>query len=145
MSAEALHAHDHEHEVPDSVEDDDPAKTRRAAVESMVIHADGDSMWTVYSGTEAVGYTVFGFGGLSSWRCECPDYHYRRNECKHIRRVQMALGLRDIPEVPGRPDVKLMMDSRARVAAKRAARRAAVTETVSDTSESEPEPEVMTA
>lgn len=108
------------------VVDDDPAKTRRAAVESMTIHSCENAMWEVYSGTKAVGYTVFALGGLSTWGCECPDHHYRGNVCKHIRRIQMCLGLRDIPETPGhsKPDVELMQDSRARVAAQRAARKA---------------------
>lgn len=106
--------------------DDDPDKTLRAATESMVIHSRGDSMWDVYSGTKAVGYTVFGFNGLTKWGCECPDHIHRGSICKHIRRVQMALGLRDIPETPGhsKPDVVAMKEARARVAARRAARKA---------------------
>lgn len=104
--------------------DDDPKKTRRAAVESMVIYPDGDARWEVYSGTKAVGYAVFALDGLSTWGCECPDHFHRGCVCKHIRRVQMALGIRDIPETPGhsRPDVAVMQDARARVAAQRAAR-----------------------
>lgn len=110
---------------PVSFYDDDPAKTRRAAVESMTIHSEGDMVWTVYSGTKAVGYRVFALGGLSEWGCECADHFHRHCECKHIRRIQMCLGVRDVPETPGHsyPDVELMADSRARVAAQRAERR----------------------
>lgn len=101
--------------------DDDPAKTRRAAVESMVIHPSGDSLWDVYSG-EHSHYEVFAYSGLTHWQCTCPDHEHRQCECKHIRRVQMELGLREIPETPGhaRPDVEVMTGSRVRVHKSRA-------------------------
>lgn len=102
-------------EPTDGTLDDDPAKTRRAATESMTVHPSGDALWDVYSG-ENSHYEVFGFDGLTLWKCTCPDHEYRQCECKHIRRVQMELGLREIPETPNHPypDVERMIDARAR-------------------------------
>jgi len=88
MSAEAM--------TRDTIE----PRTRRAATESMVVDPEGPGLFACYSGTDSV-YRVFTPSGSEGWRCECSDHHHRQVQCKHCRRVQMTLGQRPIPDVPG--------------------------------------------
>lgn len=42
------------------------------------------------------------------WECTCPDYRFRRRECKHIMRQKHTLGLSDsISDVRGLPKVRV--------------------------------------
>ena len=81
----------------------------RAAKESMTVVSEGPGLWTVYSGEESE-YPVFLDG---EWKCYCRDHYHRRKLCKHIRRVQMELGERPVPDLPGRTDVEVMMSANA--------------------------------
>lgn len=71
----------------------------RAVGEYMTVLDDGDErarrapglyIVTTESGRE---YLV----DVSLPACECPDFQYRGRMCKHIRRVQFATGVREIP------------------------------------------------
>jgi len=64
----------------------------RAATEAMVVVQEAPALYDVYSGTTQT-YTV----DLLEPACECPAFRYHDGECKHIRRVQMATGQREIP------------------------------------------------
>ncbi len=66
-------------------------RDRRAASEAMTVVGFGPLLFEVYT-TDAV-YRV----DLKDDRCLCDDHRYRGVTCKHSRRVEMALGLRDIP------------------------------------------------
>jgi predicted nucleic acid-binding Zn finger protein len=68
-------------------------RDRRAATEAMVVVLEAPDLARVYSG-ESSEYVVDARGPA----CECADYRYRDVQCKHIRRVKMALGIREIPE-----------------------------------------------
>lgn len=65
----------------------------RAATEAMVCVPVAPGMFEVYSGTKA-NYVVDVLEGA----CECDDARFRGGECKHQRRVEMAIGEREIPE-----------------------------------------------
>ncbi|ELZ84427.1 hypothetical protein C453_12811 [Haloferax elongans ATCC BAA-1513] len=72
------------------------ARDAKALTEPMkVVECDpgvwNDSEIAVYS--EDRRYIV----SLPAGYCECEDAHYRNSKCKHQRRVEFALGLRDIP------------------------------------------------
>jgi hypothetical protein len=59
-------------------------------------HPDGSGLFDVYSaknGTNEI-YTV----DLRAEACECPDHEHRNAQCKHIRRVKLALGIEDVPD-----------------------------------------------
>ena len=34
------------------------------------------------------------------WFCNCPDRHYRKHDCKHIRSVKKSLGSLIVEDVP---------------------------------------------
>lgn len=84
-------------------------RTVRAATESMTVVPDAPGMFRVYSGETAV-YTV----DLGSGACECPDAEYNEPEsgCKHLRRVEMEAGIREIPDLGRRTDVEIMVAAR---------------------------------
>lgn len=73
-----------------------------------------NEMWVVNSGPGR-NYRV----DLREGACECHDHQYRGSECKHLRRVQLALGRRAIPEWvdPGGLDATLLAE-RERLAEK---------------------------
>lgn len=68
-------------------------RTRRAATEAMVVVNEAACLFTVYSG-ETGEYRV----DLRFGTCECADARYRERECKHQKRVLMAIGEDEIPE-----------------------------------------------
>jgi len=78
-------------QLGDTIEERD----RRAATEAMAVVLEAPDLARVYSGTDS-DYRVDARGPA----CECADYRYREpvGGCKHIRRVKMALGIREIPE-----------------------------------------------
>ncbi|AHF99431.1 hypothetical protein HALLA_12215 [Halostagnicola larsenii XH-48] len=77
--------------VAKSVQDVDE-RDRRAASEAMVVVPNGPGLYEVHSG-ETNTYVVDIVGGA----CECADSRYRDAHCKHARRVEMAIGEREIP------------------------------------------------
>lgn len=68
-------------------------RDHRAATEAMVVVEDAPLLFEVYSGEQSV-YTVDAVAPA----CTCEDYQYRDRKCKHIRRLEMTLGMRAIPE-----------------------------------------------
>jgi hypothetical protein len=68
-------------------------RDRRAASEAMTVVGVGPAMFEVYTASDR--YRV----DVRDSRCTCDDYRYREPDegCKHIRRVHMAVGARDIP------------------------------------------------
>ena len=76
---------------------DVPARTRRACVESMVVHphGSGSGMFDVYN-AEGRRYVV----DLRDGVCECPDFEHREANCKHQRRVRLEFGLAPFEDVP---------------------------------------------
>ncbi|KDE58532.1 hypothetical protein EL22_04120 [Halostagnicola sp. A56] len=78
--------------VAKSVQDDVDERDRRAASEAMVVVPNGPGLYKVHSGEKSI-YTVDLVGGA----CECADSRYRDSICKHTRRVEMAIGEREIP------------------------------------------------
>ena len=84
-------------------------RTMRAATESMTTVLEAPGLIRVYSGTNA-DYLVDIVEGV----CECDDYRYNEpeNGCKHIARVELELGEREIPDLPGKSDVELMVRAR---------------------------------
>jgi hypothetical protein len=86
------------------------ARTRRAATKSMTTHLEAPGLIRVYtcSGDGQDGYLVDAIEGV----CECPAFRYQDGKCKHICRVEMELGEREIPDLPGRSDVEMMIASR---------------------------------
>lgn len=71
-------------------------RTRRACVESMVVHphGSGSGMFDVYN-ADGKRYVV----DLRDGVCECPDYEHREpaDGCKHQRRVRLEFGIMDVP------------------------------------------------
>lgn len=71
-------------------------RTRRACVESMVVHphGGGSGMFDVYN-VRGEMYTV----DLRDGVCSCPDFVHRESSggCKHIRRVRLEFGIEDVP------------------------------------------------
>lgn len=53
---------------------------------------DENSYW-VRSQSRDVRYDVFSTEG--GWNCSCPDFTYRRIECKHVVAVRLSLGIRE--------------------------------------------------
>lgn len=90
----------------------------------MTVVPDAPGMFEVYNG-DGESYVV----DLVSGACTCPDaeYHEPEDGCKHLRRVEMEAGIRDVPQVCAEHaaplDVKLAINARA------------------DADEPEPEPE----
>lgn len=74
-------------------------RTRRACVESMVVHphGGGSSMFDVYN-VRGEMYTI----DLRDGVCSCPDYVNREPSggCKHIRRVRLEFALPPFEVVP---------------------------------------------
>ncbi|QLG63206.1 SWIM zinc finger family protein [Halorarum salinum] len=69
----------------------------RAATERLFVHdVKEPGSYHVYSGSYPFIVDVV------SGRCTCPDARFRRATCKHIRRVEMLIGERDLPELPRR-------------------------------------------
>ena len=69
-------------------------RDRRAAEEYLTTVEFAPGLYHVYSevGTE---YTIG--PGLRFGACDCPDSVHRNVKCKHIRRVEMEIGVRPIP------------------------------------------------
>lgn len=86
-------------------------RTIRAARESMTIVPEVPGMYRVYSGSKPSEYVVDVIEGV----CECEDYRFNAPEegCKHIQRVEMEIGEREIPDIPGMTDVEGMIKARA--------------------------------
>jgi prepilin-type processing-associated H-X9-DG protein len=86
-------------------------RTIRAATESMTVVPIGRGTYEVYSGTRGC-YRV----SLLGETCTCPDVEHNApaGACKHFRRVQMEVGERPIPDLPGRTDVETMIGARNR-------------------------------
>ncbi|ADJ17186.1 hypothetical protein [Halalkalicoccus jeotgali] len=84
-------------------------RTIRAATESMSIdrHAGEAGEVDVYSESGSV-YRVC----LITETCECPSDTYQDGACKHQRRVEMALGQHDVPNLDEETDVELMIAAR---------------------------------
>lgn len=87
-------------------------RTIRAATESMTTHLEAPGLIRVYTTSDGgqQGHLV----DVVSKSCECEDYRYNQPEggCKHVRRVELELGEREIPDLPGRSDVEMMIDAR---------------------------------
>lgn len=89
-------------------------RTIRAATESMTVHPAGRGEFDVYN-REGRRYVV----SIVDGTCSCPDFE-RRGEflpdgCKHVQRVEMEAGVREIPDLGRRRlDVEVARDARAR-------------------------------
>lgn len=66
-------------------------RTVRAAGEPLDLYQHSETIFHVYS--EGDFYVV----DVRDRRCECPDHKYRGGECKHLQRVALARGDREIP------------------------------------------------
>jgi hypothetical protein len=79
---------------------EDPELDFRALTEYMTVLEDGDhrarAAPDLYTVTTESGSTYLVDAELLA--CECPDHEYRDRKCKHLRRLEFALGLRAIPE-----------------------------------------------
>lgn len=90
-------------------------RTIRAATESMTVTPAGKGRFDVYN-IEGHRYDV----SLVSGECSCPDFERRGaslpNGCKHLQRVEIEAGIREIPaELAGRrTDAELAREGRAR-------------------------------
>ncbi|SHH43693.1 SWIM zinc finger family protein [Halobaculum gomorrense] len=73
----------------------DAARTVRARTEPMAVYALRDDDQYLVD-TEGGTYVV----DLGSETCTCPDHAIRGNHCKHLRRVDMAVGIGRVP-APG--------------------------------------------
>ena len=80
----------------------------RAARESMTVVREAPGLFEVYSGTTS-RYLV----GILEEHCTCPAATYQAGKCKHLRRVEQELGVREVPDLPGRTDVEIMIDASA--------------------------------
>ncbi|MDY6764482.1 MAG: SWIM zinc finger family protein [Halobacteria archaeon] len=82
-----------------SIQPEVEPRTIRAATEHMTVIEEARSLFSVttQSGSE---YTV----DLREPACTCPDFEYRDDvkECKHIRRVRMAVGQVDLDALKAR-------------------------------------------
>jgi hypothetical protein len=69
-------------------------RTVRAATEHMTVYEEVPEVYGVASesGSE---YTV----DRREPACTCPDFRYRDVECKHIKRVRMAVGAVDVEDL----------------------------------------------
>lgn len=81
-------------DAPDQLASRDVA----ALTEAMVVDEWDPRLWNpdevrVYSGEDS-DYVV----NVALRSCECSDHHYRGVACKHIRRAEVALGRRAIPD-----------------------------------------------
>lgn len=85
-------------------------RTINAATESMTVTRDAAGSWTV-SKADVEYIVVLGTRG---YKCECADHHYRHNECKHIRRVQMIYGSRPVPELDRLVPIDVELEIRAK-------------------------------
>jgi predicted nucleic acid-binding Zn finger protein len=76
-----------------SVQPDVSQRTVRAATEEMTVFEEARALFEVIAETGKI-YTV----DLVGPACSCPDFEYRDDveECKHIRRVRMAVGQVDL-------------------------------------------------
>lgn len=95
---------------PRSIARDPEAEARieRAATNSMVVksYLDAPGMFEVYN-VRGESYIA----DIIEERCLCPDHERREIKCKHLYRVEMHLGLREIPEEFGpRCDARIMRE-----------------------------------
>lgn len=105
----------HDYETTDEKRID--RRTIRAATQSMTVAPTGKGRFDVYN-VEGRRYGVSHVDGT----CSCPDFERRGaslpDGCKHIQRVEMEAGIREIPDLgPRRLDVEIARDSRERKAA----------------------------
>ncbi|WP_245998617.1 hypothetical protein [Halalkalicoccus subterraneus] len=72
-------------------------------------HAGDTGEYNVYSQSGSV-YRV----DLIGESCSCPDQEYNTPEdgCKHLRRVEMEIGQREVPDLEEETDVEMMIDAR---------------------------------
>lgn len=79
----------------DAVQSGDGERTERARTEPMAVYALRDDDRYLVD-TEGGTYVV----DLGSDTCTCPDHAIRGNRCKHLRRVDMEVGIGRVP-APG--------------------------------------------
>jgi hypothetical protein len=84
----------------------------RAATEYLYVLPFGPAMYEVYS-EDGEQYRV----DLRIGGCTCSDWRFREPDegCKHVRRVLMALGERDLPESVAPGEVDRMLAERPAV------------------------------
>lgn len=76
---------------------------RKAAGEELAalgcVRPVGPSSYLVLSPASGNAYLVDHrrdpWGSYDRWECTCPDHHYRRVDCKHIRAAMASQGLGD--------------------------------------------------
>lgn len=85
--------------------DDGDARDVRAATERLFVHETSDAT-VVYSGEQP--HVV----DEQTGRCSCADAHYRGALCKHLRRLEMERGERELPPVPRHRIDPLLLDAR---------------------------------
>lgn len=82
-------------------------RDRRAASEPLDCHKVAPGIIDVYHRGEP--YRV----DLRNGVCECPDSRYRDETCKHLRRIEMAIGERAIPDgVRADPTLRMRREGR---------------------------------
>ena len=74
----------------------------RALTETMFVRRDAPDLYEVRT-TSGGEYTV----DAREPACTCPDFQYRDVACKHIRRVRLETGDRDVDELAGEIDAAL--------------------------------------
>lgn len=52
---------------------------------------------------------IVAYDDEEGWYCNCPDRHYRKHECKHIREVKHALRNVIVDEVVPETQTKLVV------------------------------------
>lgn len=66
-------------------------RDRRALTERLTVIEHGPDIYQVYS-EEGIEYLV----DIRAPSCTCPDFMYRKADCKHIRRARIEAGSRDL-------------------------------------------------
>lgn len=70
------------------------------------------SVRLTYAQFEVQGSTdkyIVAYDDEDGWFCNCPDRHYRKRECKHIREAKSTLGNVIVDEVVPETQTKLVV------------------------------------
>lgn len=59
-------------------------------ISAELIFWDSEGFIFEVTGSHGDIYLV-GFDYVDGWYCPCPDYHFRKHECKHIRECKLEL------------------------------------------------------
>jgi len=85
-----------------------PARTRRAATERLLVYDGpefGPDQYNVLTEPDRDNRVQEHVVDLPTPSCTCEDHQYAvapgkvKGPCKHVRRVEMVVGIRDVPDV----------------------------------------------